>query len=639
MSSHVSTARRAIAVTSLLGVTATLALWQAPPARAAGAYSVATFAELTTALGGAWADTEPVVVEITADLTASGTDQAYYNGPRPLTINGNGHTITYATNDQVLNFLGSDHPVTLSNLNLQGAVSSLSTAPGASIVGSAVTFDRVHVLSHEGQSTAIQVAAFTGPVVVTDSTFANAVSTGPWAGALNIVAASATISGSSFTLNSSHGSGAVSANSTPLTVTDSTFNNNSGWFSGGAIDSYGDLTIVNSTFAYNYAGVWGGALSTTGSLSVTRSTFANNYSVQRGGAVNADGGGTVTYSTFSGNSGPSEGAAIAASEGLDVTGSTFDANRTVSGDGGALSLTGGAAYTVAGSTFVDNMAGGTGGAIVVSDSPLDIQGSTFDSNIATTAGHVYATNATVYASASVFTSASPAGGCAGGGTFVSQDYNFDADGTCTLGWNGTGDIGLGLNPQLGALADNGGLTRTMLPAAGSPLIDAVPFTHTTPTFQRDQRGVDRFAADATLGAGYDMGAVEVVGWSQSAPVTTTGGGATLTIDGAYCLANVEFLATTALGGSAPVGVVVPFGGFSFSACTLPGETATVTLTLPSPVTKVYKTGAAWAPIPGATFAGNTVTYQITDGGPLDESAIAGYIVDPVATGIGVTFTG
>jgi hypothetical protein len=62
-------------------------------------------------------------------------------------------------------------------------------------------------------------------------------------------------------------------------------------------------------------------------------------------------------------------------------------------------------------------------------------------------------------------------------------------------------------PMLGALANNGGPTLTMLPLAGSPLIDAGPVT--IPTFpgnEFDQRGP---GFPRVLGSKADIGAVEV----------------------------------------------------------------------------------------------------------------------------------
>src|SRR5690606_22192771 len=62
------------------------------------------------------------------------------------------------------------------------------------------------------------------------------------------------------------------------------------------------------------------------------------------------------------------------------------------------------------------------------------------------------------------------------------------------------------DPLLGGLANNGGLTQTMLPGAGSPAIDAGnnSVCGNMPVNARDQRGNVR-----PEGAACDIGAVEV----------------------------------------------------------------------------------------------------------------------------------
>jgi hypothetical protein len=93
----------------------------------------------------------------------------------------------------------------------------------------------------------------------------------------------------------------------------------------------------------------------------------------------------------------------------------------------------------------------------------------------------------------------------------SLGYNFSDDATCGFTNVATGDRENAGSPGLGALASNGGPTQTMLPLAGSPLLDWIPlgacgggndlagFPVTT-----DQRGVGR-----PQGPGCDVGAVEV----------------------------------------------------------------------------------------------------------------------------------
>jgi hypothetical protein len=68
---------------------------------------------------------------------------------------------------------------------------------------------------------------------------------------------------------------------------------------------------------------------------------------------------------------------------------------------------------------------------------------------------------------------------------------------------------LALNPQLASLGNHGGPTWTMPPLAGSPAIDAAPFT----TLLTDQRGYPR-----VVGPAADIGAVE---FQDASPIVTT----------------------------------------------------------------------------------------------------------------------
>jgi hypothetical protein len=81
------------------------------------------------------------------------------------------------------------------------------------------------------------------------------------------------------------------------------------------------------------------------------------------------------------------------------------------------------------------------------------------------------------------------------------------------------------NPLLGALADNGGLTPTMMLGAGSPAIDKV----TLGCVAADQRGVPR-----PRGASCDIGAVE-----KSPPTATTQGSSALTPTAATVLGTAN----------------------------------------------------------------------------------------------------
>ena len=81
----------------------------------------------------------------------------------------------------------------------------------------------------------------------------------------------------------------------------------------------------------------------------------------------------------------------------------------------------------------------------------------------------------------------------------------------TVAFNRTGDQ-LSADPKLGALADNGGPTRTHALLSGSPAMDAIPqgTNGCGTTFAEDQRGVDRPQdGDANGTAACDIGPFEL----------------------------------------------------------------------------------------------------------------------------------
>lgn len=124
--------------------------------------------------------------------------------------------------------------------------------------------------------------------------------------------------------------------------------------------------------------------------------------------------------------------------------------------------------------------------------------------------------------------------------------NWDA----TLGSDGGGN--LDQDPLLGALTDNGGATATMLPATGSPAIDAGQALGCPAS---DQRGVAR-----PQGIACDIGAVEVAQSSQQLAVTVTGAGQ-VNADNPPVPDSGSIAACSASGGSCsaeyPTGTSVP----------------------------------------------------------------------------------
>ena len=125
---------------------------------------------------------------------------------------------------------------------------------------------------------------------------------------------------------------------------------------------------------------------------------------------------------------------------------------------------------------------------------------------------------------------------------TSEGYNFSDDDSCDFS-EPTDNVADGNDPMLGALADNGGPTQTMLPQPGSPLIDAIqPISECQ--VDVDQRGVTRPQIK-----GCDTGAVEVLGASLRVDKVVTG----------------------------TFGNPVPADGYSFAVSCTDGTSATLTV--------------------------------------------------------------
>jgi hypothetical protein len=224
----------------------------------------------------------------------------------------------------------------------------------------------------------------------------------------------------------------------------------------------------------------GGAIATSGAVLVADSTFESNGSGAGGGAIWAFGAVTITGSTFVDN-GVLGGAGLAVYSRSEVSAvnSTFTGNTT-------LSI--------------------LGFGTVASDGPVGLYWVTMSANSALVGTNVY-TDGDLTSYGTVIDTETGAN-CQIGGSATSLRFNWSSDASCGL--STPFDVEDGSDPMLGVLADNGGDTPTMLPLAGSPLIDAIPVEFCYPDVATDQRGRPR-PADGT-GDGTDacdVGAVEV----------------------------------------------------------------------------------------------------------------------------------
>lgn len=344
---------------------------------------------------------------------------------------------------------------------------------------------------------------------------------------------------------------------------------------GGAIWVGGaDLEVTDVVLMGNHAGATGGAIAIEGAPStathqITNAIFTSNTATN-GGAVSyaAAAGAQTTFTgcSFSANSatGANGGGAMwlnasGTQPTVTIADATFLGNFATVGDGGGVLVTG-ALAVFSGSTFEGNQAAGGGGGIcgfgfrVVNTTVSGNQaarggGIWFNSGTNTLAnvtivgntatgpsgggGFLGSAHPSVRSTIVAGNTASPGPDCAGGMT--SAGYNLVGNGTGCTFTSATGDqVGSGatpIDPLVGALADNGGPTKTRALQPGSPAIDAGNPAGCTDLLDMpllaDQRGdVRPTDGDGSGGARCDVGAYEAP--AVTTTTTTIGPGSSTT---------------------------------------------------------------------------------------------------------------
>ncbi len=385
-----------------------------------------------------------------------------------------------------------------------------------------------------------------------------------------------------------------------LTVSDLTLTGVNNTTTGGAIVTEGQLTVDDVKISGNASGAGAGICQcgsplTYATTTVDNSTLTGNTGGDGGGAIFSEGGMvTVNYSTVSNNEG-GEGGGIYAQT-ASIFGSTFSGNSAAVGGGGAFSV---GTLTISDSTFSGNNATGdgtegAGGAILSSEgaTALTITSSTIVGNTAAGTTGVPAGGGGIYADAA--NAAEPvslidtvvAGNSANEGpdvlsvgAFPQTSVRFSLIGNPAdagiVGSTATDLLGTSatpLAPKLGPLQSNGGPTQTMLPLAGSPVIDAGQAVSGVSSDQRQKpRTVKLGFPEPPGGDGTDIGAVELQD-TEVGPPTVTGvspnhgdTGATVTITGANL-----FPAMTVMFGATPATSVTAESATQITATVPPG---------------------------------------------------------------------
>ena len=407
-------------------------------------------------------------------------------------------------------------------------------------------------------------------MTIRDSQFTNN-STDRSGGALEMrgVYTATAISGSIFANNeAAEKGGAIHADTfmAPFAADDSTFSDNIAGTDGGGlyarIYGYRDIELTNLTITGNDAGADGGGMAIMGTYDgqIEDSRIEGNAAAGNGGGAaidNNNSGFSVNNSTISGNTAVAIGGGMYVrlyDAGVNVSSSTIS-NNSAGGDGGGVGSLDGTCcnqtsrFRVRYSTVSNNSSGGDGGGInnigVLANSTVSgNQAAGKGGGVSTYGGEI--TFATIVDNLANSDGSNLTGDTGGGLFAINQSgpvqvshsivaRNMSIDGlsnsisddtsgeieSLRADWSliqtnravvleGSNNL-LGIDPQLAALADNGGPTETHLPESGSPVIDAGdPLFDWTGRY--DQRGetFGRFRdGNALADIGFDLGAVEV----------------------------------------------------------------------------------------------------------------------------------
>jgi predicted outer membrane repeat protein len=286
--------------------------------------------------------------------------------------------------------------------------------------------------------------------------------------------------------------------------------------------SAGTVTLSGLTIADGNPGDDGGGIFNAGTLAVAGCILSGNSAFGYGGGIDNMGMLAVTDSTFSANTAGAVGGGIANLTALTVTGCTFSGNSAP--DGGAIGTDG--TLTLANSTITGNSA--SDGGAINNFGTLAVTNSTLAGNSADRAGGIFQGSGTATVGNTILAGNTAAGSAPDVfGAVASQGHNLVGDPAGGSGFVAT-DL-LGLDPLLGPLQDNGGLTQTMALLPGSPAIDAGSNALVPAGLTADQRGLARI-----VGGAVDIGAFE-----RQAPALTVPGPQTAEQDVALAIPGIS----------------------------------------------------------------------------------------------------
>ena len=503
------------------------------------------------ALSGSTVTLGGTALDIDSDLTIDGDIDD--DGTADITVSGNDASRVF-----VIDAITSNKAVTLEGLTISNG-DVPSTGPGSRDSGGGVFCQTdfstntcnliVSNSSITNNVTSAQGGGLGGRddgffnITLTNSTVSNNTANGRSGGGIHsyqgdVTLTDSTISGN--TTNGSGGGGGVFADEGEVTLTNSTISGNeSKYGSGGGISSAkGNVTMTDSTVSTNTAYYGAGIYTRKGNVSLTDSTISANTSSYRGGAIQTiDGDISLIDSTISGNNAGSDGGGIHTyNGGVSLIDSTISGNDAARGGGGVFSYSGDASLT--NSTISGNTAAVNGGGMYVKSygggGGVTLTNSTIVNNTVTsgTGGGLY-----FYYAPSAFNMVNTIlANNTGGDCETNNTFTPDTDAN-NLETSSSGDCGIApistADPDLNALADNGGPTLTHLPNVGSPVIDAGDNTNCGAglTITTDQRGEARDDGMCDIGAVEDTTPLAVASVQlDSTTATVSEDGSTITLN-------------------------------------------------------------------------------------------------------------
>lgn len=459
-----------------------------------------------------------------------------------VTINGNDLIILDGGNTTRLLYVNGGLTFRLQHITLSHGNKSGAGAEGGAVysIGSQVFLESAQLLDNTATDKGGAVYCYAGAggtLTVSDSLFEN--NTSKAGGAIFNDGCVALTSNSTFKTNhASSGLGGLGGgihNAAPLTpslltltVNNSLFQGNTALDGGGLYIATGSTATLNTVTLKSNTGGYGGGLENSGTVTLNDSLVDANIVTGVGGGIwNLYGTVTLVRTTVSNNR-ASEGAGVNSyGSHIEITDANIVNNVTTGSHGGGVYVSGGTAFitnaTISGNhavgatssgggvyhnsdgnltltnvTLANNQADYFGGGLYHYNRYAVLTNVTIGNNTALAAGNaIYEDSPTTFLvqlkNSVIFGSANNCDGPA----FDSLGHNI-SKGTCSALNQPTDQNNFAGNLNLGALSFNGGTfpMQTMLPLAGSPLIDAGDTCSAT-----DQRGAARVGV-------CDIGAVE-----------------------------------------------------------------------------------------------------------------------------------